>query len=90
MTRDDPATPMRCEVVVAGPVAAAVLTRLRTRFDVSSTPGRDGDTVLVVDGADQATQRAFLICLGQRAGRRGPEFPAPLNGTFTAKRRGQW
>ena len=63
MTRDDPATPMRCEVVVAGPVAAAVLRRLRTRFDVSATQGRDGDTVLVVDGADQATQRAFLICL---------------------------
>jgi hypothetical protein len=63
MTRDDPATPMRCEVVVAGPVAAAVLTRLRTRFDVFSTQGRDGDTVLVVDGADQATQRAFLSCL---------------------------
>jgi hypothetical protein len=63
MTRDDPATPMRHEVVVAGPVADVVLTGLRLRFAVTSAPGCDGDTVLVVDSADQAMQRAFLTCL---------------------------
>jgi hypothetical protein len=63
MTRDDPATAMRHEVVVAGPVAAVVLAGLRSRFAVTSRPGSDGDTVLVVHDADQATQRAFLTCL---------------------------
>jgi hypothetical protein len=63
MSSDDPGTRMRCEVTVAGPVADGVLAHVGSRFDVTSTPGSGGDTVLVVDGADQATQRAFLTLL---------------------------
>ena len=62
MATDDPGTRMRGEVTVSGPVGATVLATIRARFDVAST-GCGGDTVLVVDGADQATQRAFLLCL---------------------------
>jgi hypothetical protein len=63
MTSDEPGTRMRCEVTVSGPVAAGLLANIRSRFDVTATRGRGRDTVLVVDGADQATQRAFLIML---------------------------
>ena len=62
MSSDEPGTRMRCEVTVSGPVATSVLANIGSRFDVTATRRR-GDTVLVVDGADQATQRAFLICL---------------------------
>jgi hypothetical protein len=63
MTSEDPGTRMRCEVTVSGPVAVSVLANISSRFDVTATPCRDGDTVLVVDGADQATQRALLTLL---------------------------
>ena len=53
----------RCEVTVRGPLARAVLETAVARFDSVRAVTLTGDSVLTVDGLDQAALRALLTLL---------------------------
>ena len=52
-----------CEVTVRGPLARAVLETVNARFDSVSTVQSTGDSMVTVDGIDQAALRALLTLL---------------------------
>jgi len=54
----------RCELSISGPLAAALLDLITTRFgEVTTRAGAGPGTTLIVDGLDPAAERALLTLL---------------------------